>query len=75
MLRDMWLEVLQLPDVGVDDNFIHIGGNSLTAIRLTSRINEAFQMDLPLNKIFEYPTISCYGKYVEETIDTLLQEA
>ena len=74
MLRNLWLEVLQLPDVGVDDNFIHAGGNSLAAIRLTARINEAFHLDLPLNKIFEFPTISEFGNFIEITIEKLLQD-
>ncbi len=74
MLQDLWLEVLKLPDVGVDHNFIQVGGNSLAAIKLTTRINQAFELDLPLNKIFEYPTISEFGKYVEGTIEKLLQD-
>ena len=74
MLKDLWLEVLQLPDVGVDHDFIQVGGNSLAAIRLTTRINEAFQLDLPLNKIFEFPTIATFGNYIETTIEELLQD-
>jgi amino acid adenylation domain-containing protein len=74
MLQELWQEVLKLPDVGVDHNFIQVGGNSLAAIKLTTRINQAFQLDLPLNKIFEYPTISEFGKFIEHTIENLLQD-
>ena len=74
MLFEIWSEVLQIPQVGVDDNFIHIGGNSLGAIRILARINEAFQLDLLLNKVFEYPTIAEFGEFVEKTIEHLLGE-
>jgi acyl carrier protein len=73
MLVDMWEEVLQLPRIGVLDNFIHLGGNSLTAIRLISRINERFHLEFPLNKIFEFPTISDFGALIDETISRLLE--
>ena len=72
MLAQIWSEVLQIPEVGVDHNFIHIGGNSLTAIRLISRINHRFHLDLPLSTIFESPTIARFGELIDRTIAKLL---
>ncbi|BFP39390.1 hypothetical protein FGF1_02350 [Flavobacteriaceae bacterium GF1] len=75
LIAVIWKEVLQLNKVGTEDNFIALGGHSLAAIRVTARINEEFQLNVPLNKIFELPTIASYAKYIEETILTLLEES
>lgn len=74
LLASIWKEVLRLKQVGVHDDFIALGGHSLAAIRVTARINEEVEMKLPLNKIFEHPTIAEYGKYIEETLVTLLED-
>jgi surfactin family lipopeptide synthetase C len=44
--------------IGVEDNFFELGGHSLIATRLLSRLHESFQVDLPLQSIFESATIS-----------------
>ncbi|WP_430412295.1 non-ribosomal peptide synthetase [Kordia sp.] len=53
-----WKEILKNDDFGITDNFFEIGGNSLLAIRLTSKIKEELNIDIPLINIFLYPTIS-----------------
>ena len=42
--------------------------------QLNARLNEELEMNLPLNKIFELPTISQYAKHIEGTILMLLEE-
>ena len=74
-LASIWKEVLQLERVGSEDNFISLGGHSLAAIRVSARVKEEFELDIPLNKIFELPTISLYGKHLEDTIISLLEES
>ena len=74
LLEGTWKEVLMVEKIGVHDNFIELGGHSLAAIRVTSRINEELQMEIPLNKIFNLPTIETYAKYIEETIISLLED-
>jgi non-ribosomal peptide synthetase component E (peptide arylation enzyme) len=49
--------VLHLSRVGIHDDFFQLGGNSLLAIRVQSRINQMFEIDLPLSAIFESPTV------------------
>lgn len=72
MLATIWSEVLRLDQVGVHDNFIALGGHSLAAIRVNARINEEIDIQLPLNKIFELPTIAQYAVFVENTLVSLL---
>jgi len=72
IIAKVWCEVLKLKRVGVEDNFISLGGHSLAAIRVTTRLSEMFELKLPLKKIFEFPTIATYAAYVEDTIIKLL---
>ena len=72
LLAEIWKEVLLIDKVGINDAFLELGGNSLMAIRVISRINKKFRMDLSLNSIFKYPTISEYEKHVEDTIRKLM---
>lgn len=57
-LATIWCEVLKLSQVGIYDNFFELGGHSLLATQVTSRIRESFQIDFPLRKLFEHPTIA-----------------
>ena len=48
----LWEEVLNVEKVSVKDNFFHLGGHSLSATRLVSKINHTFQVDFPLIEMF-----------------------
>jgi amino acid adenylation domain-containing protein len=65
LLAGIWAEVLRRDRVGVHDNFFHLGGHSLVAARVISRIRNAFQIELPLRRIFETPTIADLARAVE----------
>ena len=72
-LTDIWKQVLNLNQVGVRDNFVVLGGQSLAAIRITTRINEELGINIPLSKIFELPTISEYARFIEDTLVELME--
>ena len=65
-LAEMWMDVLELDDIGVDDDFFELGGHSLLAVRLISAIRKGFGMELPINDIFDYPTISLLAARLSE---------
>jgi amino acid adenylation domain-containing protein len=57
-LVQVWQDVLGIERVGVHDNFFALKGNSLLVVRLISRLRQMFQVDLPLNLLFEAPTVA-----------------
>ena len=54
----IWAEVLGLDRVGVDDNFLELGGDSLLATKVISRVLAQFQVVLPLRFLFEASTVA-----------------
>ena len=58
-------EVLGIGQVGVFDDFFEIGGNSLFAARIATRIKEKFRMEFSLNHLFENPTIAGIAGQIE----------
>jgi amino acid adenylation domain-containing protein len=57
-LAGLWREVLGVSRISVHDNFFDLGGHSLRATQLASRIRREFGLELPLRAIFERPTIA-----------------
>ena len=57
-LSEIWSEVLDIEDVGVEDSFHELGGHSLAASRVISRVIESFRVELPLKSLFESPTVA-----------------
>ncbi len=57
ILCKLWGEILKLDRVGIDDDFFAIGGHSLLAAKLFSRLDEHFGRSLPLGVLFASPTV------------------
>jgi amino acid adenylation domain-containing protein len=70
VLKGAWEQVLGVTGVGARDNFFALGGHSLKAARLVSRLRAAFRIDLPLRAVFEKPTIAEQA----ETVETMLRD-
>lgn len=66
LVVDIWQEVLGLDNVGVTDGFFDLGGNSLLALRLFSKLQSAFDSntELALVDLFSYTTIRTLVEYV-----------
>jgi amino acid adenylation domain-containing protein len=64
-LLPLWEESLGQPLHSVDDNFFHVGGDSLLALKLMSRIKARFNISMPVSILFEAPTIHKLAVQIE----------
>jgi len=63
-LAEIWAEVLKLEKVGIHDNFFDLGGHSLAATRLISRVIQEFHFELPIKALFESPTVAAMSALI-----------
>ena len=64
-LTDIWTQVLKIDGVGVNDNFVELGGHSLHAMKLIARIAAELQVDLSVIEVLQFPTIEQIAKLME----------
>ncbi len=68
LLAGIWAEVLRADRVGVHDNFFEVGGHSLMATLVMSRIGEALAIEVPLRILFEAPTIALLAERLRRDV-------
>jgi len=54
---EIWQELLGVDSIGINDDFFELGGHSLLATKLVARMREIYRIDLPLDILFDKPTI------------------
>lgn len=64
-VAQVWREVLGRPAVGLDDNFFDLGGNSLSLIRVSTRLGKELGRDLDLNDLFAHPTVRSLARHLD----------
>jgi len=70
----VWVDVLDAPGAGVDDNFFELGGHSLLATQIVSRLRQLLDVDLPLQRFFEAPTVASLAAVIVEEGDPVRVE-
>jgi hypothetical protein len=64
-LAGLWSEVLELDQVGVNDNFFDLGGNSILSVSVGMRIRLLLEVDVAVVTLFQYPTIRTLSRYID----------
>jgi oxalate---CoA ligase len=72
LLARLWAEVLKVQRVGVDDHFLDLGGDSMLATLLVSRIRQELKLEISLRSLFDAATVADQAGVV---LELLLQEA
>jgi amino acid adenylation domain-containing protein len=71
-ITEIWQTVMKRDTVSIHDDFFESGGNSLVAVRLVNALNREFGTTLPLQVVFEAPTIEKLGRRVDGIVQSPL---
>lgn len=63
-LTKIWIDLLHIPEIGIDDNFFELGGNSLLAQKVVAILLKDYNYKLPVTKLYQYPTIAEISNYL-----------
>jgi len=65
----VWQQVLGFKQIGVEDNFFDLGGDSLVAIQVAGRLKETLKMDFPVAKLYQAVTVRSLAQVLSESED------
>jgi amino acid adenylation domain-containing protein len=65
----IWSEVLEVERIGLDDDFFALGGHSLMATQVVSRVRERLKVTVPLRSLFDAPTVRGMAAVVAGAIE------
>ena len=72
-IAEIWEELLGIHPIGIHDEFLRLGGNSLLAIKVAAELRESFQIEFPLEALLRSSTVSEIGLFVEEALLTMIE--
>ena len=64
-ITTIWATILEIDKVGIHDNFFELGGNSLLALKIVSSLRLIEQIELPITKLYQYPTVCSILKFLQ----------
>ena len=57
-MAEIWQTVIGVKPIGIFDDFFELGGHSLLALQLLTRVRDVFHTELPMQVVFESPTVA-----------------
>jgi acyl carrier protein len=73
VVASIWQQVLQVEKVGLHDNFFDLGGHSLRMLQVNAKLREAFNQDISMVEMFQYPTIDLIARFLSRELGTMEQ--
>jgi len=64
VLLTVWAGILHIEKIGIQDNIFELGGDSIAATQIISRLRDMFRMDIPASILFDAPTIEELAHYM-----------
>jgi acyl carrier protein len=68
VVAEVWQETLEIDRVGIDDAFLDLGGHSLHAVRIVTRLQSMFPVDLPATGLFHHSTVAAMATHVASVL-------
>lgn len=63
-LTEIWAEILQVDTIGIDDNFLELGGDSLRAMRLVNRVQDVLKVEIDVARLLDASTIRAMAEMI-----------
>jgi polyketide synthase PksJ len=64
-IAEIWQNLLGIEQVGINDDFFELGGDSLNVVQLNNQLKEAFNRDIPVAVMFRYQNIRAFTQYLQ----------
>ena len=70
-IEQLWSKVLNTERIDIHDNFFTLGGHSLLALQIITKIRDAFLVDIPVQALFDHPTIALLAEFLSSNHQTI----
>jgi hypothetical protein len=74
-VADIWAALLRVKQVGLHDNFLQLGGDSLLALRVIVRVNQEFKLGLPISTLLQNSTLARFAAVIDDACKAGLEMA
>jgi acyl carrier protein len=65
-IAEIWQQLLNVPQVGLNDNFFDLGGHSLLTVQAHRQLKEVVEKEISITDMFRFPTIRSLADYLNE---------
>src|SRR5690606_12124970 len=65
LITEIWIEVLRIPAIGIDDNFFETGGTSILGQKVMVSLQKKLNIYIPITKLYQFPTIRKLAANIE----------
>jgi acyl carrier protein len=67
-IAKIWADALGVDTIGVHEDFFSLGGHSLLGAEVVELVRDVYEVDLPLGRLFEAPTVAAVAEYVDKAL-------